>query len=92
MSRPTTPRPRSHDYEVGELVSLEEVVMGFDQSTVCQVVGFRGESKIRLLPIARMPIVALVDQVKKTGLPAGSKRPPQRRWRRRPKKKAAIAT
>lgn len=91
MSRPQTTRPRSHDLEVGELVALKEVVMGFEQGNVCQVVGFRGETKVRLLPIARMPIVALVDQVRKTSLPAGSRRPPQqRRWRRRPKKTSAA--
>lgn len=87
MARPQT-RPASHDYTIGELVELKTVVMGFEQGNVCQVVGYRGEGKLRLLPIARMPIVALIDQVKKTGLPAGSSKPPRhknRRWRRRKK-------
>lgn len=81
-----------HEFSIGELVALKKVVMGFEVDTVCQVVGYRGASKLRLLPIARMPIVSLVDHVRKTELPAGSSKPPQRKWRNRRTRRAKKTT
>lgn len=82
MSQKQRPRPISHDYEIGELVALTAEVSGIDARRICQVIGFR-KTKLRLLPLAGVPVVAEPEQVRRCGLPAGSSRPPQRKWRRR---------
>jgi hypothetical protein len=94
VSRTQPSRPQSHDYEIGELVALTANIPGVDARVVCQVIGFRGETRLRLLPIGGVPVVAALDQIRRCNLPAGSARPPQRRrrWHKRGPKKPQAQT
>lgn len=91
MARPKTQRPLTHDFEIGELIALAEKAFGFYPRHVCQIVGFKGETKLRLLPLGGTPIIVPVGNVMRVGLPPGSSKLPQRRrrWSRRPKKQSS---
>src|SRR5438270_11976630 len=83
MSRTQTlRRPTGHDYQYGEVVTLKTRVGPFEAGTLVQVVGFRGNTLLRLLPVAGIPVLASHEAVERTGL-AGSHKPPRRRFIRR---------
>jgi hypothetical protein len=94
MSRRSTRRPTLHDFRIGELVTLATPVEPFAAGDVVQVVGFRGDKQLRLLPIAGIPVVGHFETVARADLPCGSAKPPQHRRRfqrrRRPAQTAAA--
>lgn len=71
-------------------MSLGEPVAPLAAGDVVQVVGFRGQKQLRLLPLGGLPVVAHYELVIRTGLPCGSPKPPHGRrfHRRRPEKLA----
>jgi len=86
MSRTHTPRrPTGHDYKLGELVTVRVAFGPCEPGDVVQVIGFRGNTLLRLLPVGGIPVLASHEAVNPTGF-RGSKRPPQqRRFTRRPR-------
>jgi hypothetical protein len=81
MSRNRSPRrPTGHDFNRGELVIVTTTVGPCDTGDVVQVVGFRGNTLLRLLPAAGIPFLCSHEAVQRTGL-AGSPKPQQHRRR-----------
>ena len=78
-----------HDFQLGELVRLEQPVAPFEPRCILQIVGFRGDKLLRMLPCGGTPIVAPYDFVLRTGV-AGNAKPLHRRRRPQRRKPAAA--
>jgi hypothetical protein len=91
MTRSRPPR-RAHELRLGELVRLVETVPPLERGDVVQIVGFRGASLVRVMPVGGIPVVAHHELVASTGL-AGEGKPkgPRRRRRRQPRPASSPA-
>lgn len=77
-----------HDFQIGELLTLAEPVVPFPPGKVMQVMGFKGDTLMRVQPLGGMPMFVHYQAVSRTELPSGNRKPP---FRRRPRPRLRTA-
>lgn len=81
-----TRRPRVstlHDFKLGELLQLAVQTPPLHRRTIVQVIGFRGDGIVRVLPLGGAPTLVPYAHLLRVGLPCGAAVPPRRRYRKR---------